>query len=90
MKSRVLPTLRHSQYQIWTRKPVLMAHYNTRYLMLWVRQNAVDVEGETLVKFETIIKFFTSLYFNLYFHIKVKHMKLSGTHHIIKEKTPEV
>ena len=56
-----------------------------------MRQQAVDVEGETLVKCETIIKFFTFVYFNLYFQIKVKHMKCTGTHHItLYEKTTEV
>ena len=34
------------------------------YMMLWMRQHGV--EGETLVKFEIIIKFIISVYFYFY------------------------
>ena len=46
-----------------------------------------DVEGETLMKFEIIIKFSSSVYFNEYFQIKVKHVKWPGTYHIKGEDT---
>ena len=64
------------------------------FMMLWMRHHGV--KGETLAKFETIIKFIISVYFNLYFQIKVKHHISHGPEHIVsalkllKEQTTEV
>ena len=42
------------------------------------------------MKFEKIIKFSSSVYFNEYFQIKVKNVKWSGTHHIKREDTSKI
>ena len=50
-------------------------------LMLWVRDH--KLQGETLRKFELIVKFVIQSYFKLYFDIKVRNSMVEGPNHIL-------
>lgn len=50
-------------------------------LMLWVRHH--KLQGESLRKFELIVKFVIQSYFKLYFDIKVRNSMVEGPNHIL-------
>ena len=50
-------------------------------LMLWVRHH--NLQGESLRKFELIVKFIIQSYFKLYFDIKVRNSMVEGPNHIL-------
>ena len=51
------------------------------FLMLWVRHH--NLQGESLRKFELIVKFIIQSYFKLYFDIKVKNSMVEEPKHIL-------
>ena len=51
------------------------------FLMLWVRHH--NLQGESLRKFELIVKFIIQSYFKLYFDIKIKNSMVEGPNHIL-------
>ena len=53
------------------------------FLDMWTRHHGL--EGELLDRLETIIIYLVSLYFPMFFQIKVKHSWLEGPRHVLRE-----
>ena len=53
------------------------------FLDMWTRQHGL--EGELLKRLETIVTYLVSLYFPMFFLIKVKHSWIEGPRHVLHE-----